>query len=63
MISENSELYATHPDWAMQYVGQKPLRSRNQLILDLSQRIVQDHLITVLTNLVRDNHIDYLKWD
>ena len=63
MITENSELYAEHPDWAMQYVGQKPLRSRNQLILDLSQRIVQDHLIKVLTDLVRTNHIDYLKWD
>ncbi|BAN75017.1 MULTISPECIES: alpha-galactosidase [Lacticaseibacillus] len=63
MISENSELYAAHPDWAMQYVGQKPLRSRNQLVLDLSQRIVQDHLIAVLTDLVRTNHIDYLKWD
>ena len=63
MITENSELYAKHPDWAMQYVGQKPLRSRNQLILDLSQRIVQDHLIKVLTDLVRTNHIDYLKWD
>ena len=63
MITENSELYAKHPDWAMQYVGQKPLRSRNQLILDLSQRIVQDHLIKGLTDLVRTNHIDYLKWD
>ena len=63
MITENSELYAKHPDWVMQYVGQKPLRSRNQLILDLSQRIVQDHLIKVLTDLVRTNHIDYLKWD
>lgn len=63
MNSENSELYAEHPDWAMTYVGTKPLRSRQLLILDLSQRIVLELLIKVSTDLVRTQLIDYLKWD
>ncbi|MEL1196024.1 alpha-galactosidase, partial [Staphylococcus epidermidis] len=40
-----------------------PITARHQLVLDLSQAAVRDHLITTLTNLVQNNQLDYLKWD
>ena len=42
MISEDSDLYRTHPDWAIQIPGRNPMRSRYQLLLDLSNPDVQD---------------------
>ena len=36
MVSEDSELYRTHPDWVLRIPGREPNRSRNQLVLDLS---------------------------
>ena len=41
MVSENSELYREHPDWAMQIPGRKPVRGRNQLMLDFSREDVR----------------------
>ena len=34
MVSEDSDLYREHPDWAITIPGRKPVRSRNQLVLD-----------------------------
>ncbi|QER68277.1 alpha-galactosidase [Paucilactobacillus nenjiangensis] len=63
MITTNSKLYQQHPDWVLQYVDRTPITARHQLVLDLSQAAVRDHLITTLTNLVQNNQLDYLKWD
>lgn len=38
MVNEDSDLYRAHPDWALQIPGRKPVRSRNQLVLDFSRR-------------------------
>ena len=37
MVSENSELYRAHPDWAIQTGRRRPQRCRDQLVLDLSR--------------------------
>lgn len=37
MVNENSQLYRTHPDWALTLPGRKPAMGRNQLVLDLSR--------------------------
>ena len=42
MVNEDSDLYRTHPDWAIQIPGKKPVRSRNQLVLDFSRKEVRD---------------------
>ena len=36
MVSEDSDLYRKHPDWALTVPGRNPVRSRNQLVLDFS---------------------------
>ena len=42
MVSENSDLYREHPDWVMSIPGRKPVRARNQLVLDFSRKTVRD---------------------
>ncbi|HBI60203.1 MAG TPA: alpha-galactosidase, partial [Lachnospiraceae bacterium] len=37
MVNEDSDLYRKHPDWAMVIPGRKPVRGRNQLLLDFSR--------------------------
>ncbi|MGF1932456.1 alpha-galactosidase [Enterococcus casseliflavus] len=63
MVSPNSELYRQHPEWIIQVLGRKPQQIRNQYVLDLSRKEVQDYLIVTLSRLLRANPIRYIKWD
>lgn len=63
MISEDSDLYRNHSDWAIQIPGRKPMRSRYQLVLDMSNPEVVDYLYGVMSAILRENHIEYVKWD
>lgn len=63
MVSEDSDLYRTHPDWVIQAEGLKPCTGRDQLILDLSRKEVCDYIIESVSKILRENAIDYVKWD
>ncbi len=63
MISEDSDLYRAHPDWALQIPGRKPNRSRFQLVLDMSRREVRDYLFERMSDILSNAKIDYVKWD
>ncbi len=63
MISEDSDLYRQHPDWAMRIPGKPHSLGRHQMILDLANPEVCDHLISVLSELFETGGIDYVKWD
>jgi alpha-galactosidase len=64
MVNPKSELYEKHPDWAISAAHRDLDLSRNQLILDLSNPKVQDHVFGVVDNLLIQNpDIAYLKWD
>ncbi len=63
MISEDSDLYRAHPDWALAIPGEKPGHSRSQLVLDLSRPEVCDCLYGQLCAVLDQGEIDYLKWD
>ena len=63
MVSEDSELYRRHPDWALTVPGRKPAIGRNQLVLDLSREDVADWLYETVAGLLRDYNIAYIKWD
>ncbi len=63
MVSEDSDLYRAHPDWAMQIPGRHAVRSRNQMALDMSRRDVQDYLIQQVNAILDDANIFYVKWD
>jgi alpha-galactosidase len=61
MVNPDSDLYRAHPDWALGPADQ--LLGRHQMVLDLANPAVVDHLFAVLDALLRDHDIDYLKWD
>ena len=63
MVSEDSDLYREHPDWALQIPGRQPNRSRNQLVLDMSRQEVREYLLERMTNILSKAPIDYVKWD
>ena len=63
MVSEDSNLFRAHPDWAMEIPGRRAVRSRNQMVLDLSRREVQDYLISSVNRILDSARIDYVKWD
>lgn len=63
MVNEDSDLYRAHPDWAIQIPGRKPIRSRNQLLLDFSRKEVRDQVFEQICAVLDQGEIDYVKWD
>lgn len=63
MISEDSELYRAHPDWALTAPGRRPNRSRFQLVLDMSRQDVRDYLFEQISSILKSADITYVKWD
>lgn len=62
MINPDSNLYRHALHWALGHGGPQPTM-RNQLVLDLAQPDVQQHLAGVLGALLASAPISYLKWD
>lgn len=63
MVNEDSDLYRKHPDWAFAVPGKKPVRSRNQLVLDFSRKEVVDYIYDSITKVIESGNIEYIKWD
>ena len=63
MVNEDSDLYRAHPDWAIQIPGRKPVRTRNQLVLDFSRKEVRDAIYDQVCAVLDQGEIDYVKWD
>lgn len=63
MVNEDSELFRTHPDWAIKKAGVEPCRSRNQLVLDFTRKEIVDYVFGVVSKILRENGISYVKWD
>ncbi len=63
MVSVDSDLYRAHPDWAMQIPGKPHTQGRNQRILDLSKKEVQDYIIDSLSTIFDEANVAYCKWD
>jgi alpha-galactosidase len=63
MVNPDSDLYRARPDWAIQLPNRKPSLGRNQLILDLSRPEVREYLFGVLSILLKEANIRYVKWD
>lgn len=63
MVSEDSELYRTHPEWAIQIPSRKPIRSRYQLVLDMTNPDVREYLFNSISKILRSAGISYVKWD
>ena len=63
MVNTESELYKTHPDWAMAIPGKLHSEDRNQRVLDLANPEVTEFLINKMTEVFSSADISYVKWD
>lgn len=63
MVSEDSDLYREHPDWAIQIPGRKPMRGRYQLVLDITKPEVREYLCRTISGILKSADISYVKWD
>lgn len=62
-ISQDSDLYRAHPDYAFQMPNRTPSLSRHQLILDMSRKEVRDNIYNQLAAILNSANISYVKWD
>jgi alpha-galactosidase len=63
MVNLNSDLFRTHPEWVLQVQGRAKPLSRNQLVLDLTQKAVTDYLFACIDEVLKSCTISYIKWD
>ena len=63
MISEDSDLYRSHPNYAMKIPGRTPYRSRNQLMLNMADERVQNYVIRAISDVISRSGAEYVKWD
>ena len=66
MTNSKSELFEAHPDWVVAHPTRELSKGRGgtQLVLDLSNPKVQDFVVSIVDNLVKENpSLHYIKWD
>lgn len=63
MINVQSKLYEKHPEWVIDIPGKDHSEGRNQRILDLCNKDVQDYIIDSMTKVFESANISYVKWD
>lgn len=63
MISRDSVLFETHPDWVLGDPDVELSVGRHQYLLDLTRPEVVDYLAGIMSKTIRAGGIDYIKWD
>ena len=63
MVSPDSDLYRAHPDWCLHVEGRPRTEGRQQLILDYSRSCVRNYIVDVLSKVLGEAPISYIKWD
>ena len=66
MVNSTSELFEAHPDWVVAHPTRELSKGRGgtQLVLDLSNPKVQDFVVSIVDNLMKENPtLHYIKWD
>ncbi len=63
MVSPDSDLYRSHPDWCIHTNDRPRTQSRQQLVLDLTRPEVCDYIIDAVCSVISSCPISYVKWD
>ncbi len=63
MVSPDSELFRTHPDWAIQIPGRHRSLFRHQYVLDWSRKEVRDYIYDMIHKVLSSANVEYIKWD
>ncbi|THD85723.1 alpha-galactosidase [Aliigemmobacter aestuarii] len=61
MVNPDSDLMRAHPDWMLGPADQ--VTGRNQMVLDMANSAVRDHLFAATSAILTEYPIDYIKWD
>ena len=63
MVSEDSDLFRAHPDFAVGSPSRQRCYSRHQFMLDITRKDVRDCIVESVNKVLAENAIDYVKWD
>lgn len=63
MVNEDSDLFRSHPDYAIGVPGRSRCYGRHQYVLDLTRQEVRDHIVEAVNHILHTHPIDYVKWD
>lgn len=63
MISPDSDIYRAHPDWCIHVPDRDRSLGRHQCVMDMTRADVRDYLFNIMSEVLANNDIDYLKWD
>ena len=63
MISPDSDLFRSHPDWVLCAPGREPSIARTQYVLDMTRSEVRDYLFDAISAILSSANIAYVKWD
>ncbi len=62
-VNPDSDLFRKHPDWIYRLDNVEPMQSRNQYVLNISIPEAKIYLTQMLTSLLTEHKITFLKWD
>ena len=62
-VNPDSDCYRANPQWAIANADHEPSVGRNQYILDLSKKEVQDYIIESMSHILSTAKIEFVKWD
>lgn len=63
MISPDSDLYRSHPDWCLHVPGRRRSEARWQLVLDYTRDEVRQYIFESLSRIFSSVPVTYIKWD
>ncbi|MBW4082426.1 alpha-galactosidase [Paenibacillus sp. S150] len=63
MISPDSDLYRSHPDWCLHVPGRRRSELRWQLVLDYTREEVRQYIFESLSRIFSSVPVAYIKWD
>ena len=63
MISEDSDIYRAHPDYAVGAPERPHCYSRHQFMVDITRSDVRDYIVNCMNVLLEKHNIEYVKWD
>lgn len=63
MVNEDSDLFRSHPEWALKEPFREPVRGRHQLVLDLCLKEVRDYIVENVSRILDEADVSYVKWD
>lgn len=64
MVNPKSELYVKHPEWIIRQPERQEFYMRNQLVLDLTNKAVQDFIFNIVDEtFAQVPELAFIKWD